>query len=127
MSLNGTMVNAGNDGAGNPQWVPMKGDASGTVCVTSSSIIALTGGQSEAIAISGTSAQCTAITAGSALVTSTVDCFFRQGANPTALSNGTDQLLLGGNTYRISGITSGYELAFITTGASGTVYITPGG
>lgn len=103
------------------------GDASGAASVTAQSVKALSGGQSELISISGTSAQCTAITTGNAVVTPTVDCFFRCAANPTALSNGTDQLLLGGNSYRISGITSGYELAFITTGAAGTVYITPGG
>ena len=99
---------------------------SGAAHVAANSLSALTGGQSSAVSISGTSAQSAAITTGIAVVTPTVDCFFRQGSNPTALSNGTDQLLLGGNTYRISGITSGNELAFITTGATGTVYITPG-
>ena len=91
-----------------------------------SSLKALSGGQSQAVSINGSSAQSAAITTGSAVVTPTVDCFFRADSNPTALSNGTDQMLLGGNQYRIFGITSGHKLAFITTGNSGTVYITPG-
>ena len=91
-----------------------------------SSLKALSGGQSQAVSISGTSAQSTAISGTSAVVTPTVDCFFRADSNPTALSNGTDQILLGGNQYRIFGITSGHKLAFITTGNTGTVYITPG-
>lgn len=96
------------------------------VVMTEGSIRALSGGQSEAKSLSGTSIQSSAITTGSVIVTPTVDCYFRAGSNPTALSNGTDQLLLGGNQYRIIGITSGNKLAFITTGNTGTVYITPG-
>jgi hypothetical protein len=94
--------------------------------VSESSIFANTGGTSQAVSISSVSAQSSAITDGFAVVTPTTDCFFRAGANPTALSNGTDQILLGGNTYRITNITSGHKLAFITTSATGTVYITPG-
>jgi hypothetical protein len=100
----------------------------GAALVSASSLNALSGGQSSAVAISGTTAASAAITAGSVVATPTVDCFFRVGAaTPTAVSNGTDQILLGGNTYRISGITSGHMLAFITTGAAGTVYVSPGG
>lgn len=87
-----------------------------------------TGGLSQVVAISGTSAQSSVLTTVGgvdALVTPTVDCFVRQGANPTALSNGTDMILLGGNTYRLSGIASGNRLAFITSGAAGSVFITP--
>lgn len=91
------------------------------------SIAALTGGQSASVAISSTSAQSAAITTGGALVTPTVDCFMRQGVNPTALSNGTDQLLLANNTYRVGYIENDNKLAFITTAATGSVYITPGG
>lgn len=101
--------------------------ASQTTAVNADSIWSLTGGQSESVAISGTSAQSAAITGTHAVVTPTIDCFFRQGASPTALADGTDQILLGGNQYRISGIVNGNLLAFITTGGTGTVYITPGG
>jgi hypothetical protein len=38
--------------------------------------------------------------------------------------DGTDQIFLGGNTYRVSGIVIGFKLAFKTTGATGSVYIT---
>jgi len=88
-----------------------------------------TGGLSQVVSISSTSAQSSALstTGGVAvLVTPTVDCFVRQGSNPTAVNNGTDMLLLGGNTYRLSGIVNGNKLAFITSGAVGSVYITPG-
>ena len=101
---------------------------SGTVETIEQSITALTGGQSEPISVSTTSAQSSAITSGWAVVTPTIDCFFRQGSGtPTALSNGTDQILLGGNSYRITNITSGNKIAFITASGTGTVYITPGG
>jgi hypothetical protein len=98
----------------------------GAAHVQSQSIVVLTGGQSAAVSISTTSAQSAAITTPSVVVTPTVDCFFRQGANPTALSDGTDQILLATNSYRLSGIVSGNKLAFITASGTGTVYITPG-
>lgn len=99
----------------------------GAAPVVANSVNALVGGQSAAISISSTSAQSSAITTGFVTVTPTVDCFFRQGANPTSLSNGTDDFLLANNKYRISGVPNGNKLAFVTTGAAGTVYITPGG
>lgn len=104
------------------------GDASSSnpIPIAEGSLRALSGGQCQAVSISGTSAQSAAITTGSAVVTPTVDCFFRADSNPTALSNGTDHILLGGNQYRIFGITSGHKLAFITTGATGFVHIAPG-
>lgn len=85
------------------------------------------GGQSETVSISGTSAQSSAIGAGSCTIYSTVDCYYREGSNPTALADGTDDFIPGGNKIRITGILSTNKLAFITGGASGTVYITPGG
>lgn len=99
----------------------------GAAHVTEQSILAsATAGVSEAIALTATaSAVSSAITAGSAVVTPTVDCFFRQAVTPVALLTGVDQILLAGNSYRINGITSGNKLAFISTSA-GTVYVTPG-
>jgi len=91
------------------------------------SIPALAGGQSQALAISSTSNVSSAITAGRATILPTVDCFFRAGVAPTALSDGTDDFLVANNKYRVGGITSGHKLAFKTVAASGTVYITPGG
>lgn len=100
---------------------------SGRVFVVSLNV--LSGGQSTAVAISGTSAQSAAFSfgekTGEVVVTPTVDCFVRQGANPTALANGTDQFLIGGNMYRLEGVEPGNKLAFITSGGTGTVYITP--
>ena len=84
------------------------------------------GGTSQAVAISSTSAQSAAMNSPVALVYATVDCFARRGSNPTALSDGTDQFIPANTLLRISGIERGDKLAFKTTSASGTVYITPG-
>lgn len=96
-----------------------------------------TGGTSQKVAISGTSAQSTALSSQTlsapnsaggldVICTVDVDCFVRQGSNPTAVADGTDQLLLGGNTYRLSGIANGNKLAFITASGAGNAYLTPG-
>ena len=90
------------------------------------------GGANKKFTINGTSAQSQAITSSFALVTPSVDCYFREAANPTAVAPVTDgalgdNLLIAGNQYRIAGITSGNKLAFITTGATGTVEVCPGG
>lgn len=91
------------------------------------SINIIEGGTSEKVSISSTSAASTAIgKAYKAVVTSSVDCFMRAGASPTALSTGVDQFLLAGVAYRVYGLKPGDKLAFITTAASGTVYISPG-
>lgn len=82
-------------------------------------------GLSQALAISSTSAQSAVINSDCAVVTPTVDCFVRHGSNPTATNDGTDLFLLALNTYRLQ-TTKGFRLAFRTTAASGTVYITPG-
>lgn len=83
------------------------------------------GGLSQALAISSTSAQSAAINGGRALIYATTACFARQGSNPTALSNGTDQYIPAGIIFRIY-VPDDAKIAFITTSASGTVYITPG-
>jgi hypothetical protein len=90
------------------------------------SFVASTGGTSEKVAISTANARSSVIASRIAMVTPDVDCFVRQGlATPTAVSDGTDQLLLAGNTYRL-GVTPGNKLAFITATGTGFVYITPG-
>lgn len=85
------------------------------------------GGQSQVVAVSGTSAQSSAISRSKTLyLCSTVDCFVRQGSNPTALSNGTDQFLPAYIPMRFAGFTSGYKVAVIgVSGASGSLYVTP--
>lgn len=89
------------------------------------SVVVDEGGKSQALAISGTSAQSSAINSNYALVTVTTACFARQGANPTATSDGTDIYLAPDTTYRVN-VTKGNKLAFKTSGATGTAYITPG-
>lgn len=89
------------------------------------SIVVDDGGRSQAISISSTSAQSAVINTNSVLVTPTVDVFVRQGANPTALSDGTDILLLASTSYRLA-VTPGKKLAFKTSSATGTVYLTQG-
>lgn len=91
----------------------------------------LEGGQSSTLAISTTSAQSAAFAfpaapAGYVLITVDVNCFVRQGTNPTALSDGTDQILLANNTYRAF-VNNGNKLAFKTASGTGNVYMTPGG
>lgn len=100
--------------------------------------VKLDGGANGAkVAINGTSAQSAALslkltpTAGGAdvrdsvLVYVTVDCFVRNGTNPTAVVD-TDIPLAGGNIYRLSGIKDGEKLAFITSGAAGSAWVYPG-
>ena len=84
----------------------------------------LSGGQSQVVSISTSSAQSTAIPSGSAVLCSTVACWVRQGSNPTALSNGTDQYLPAGMPMRFTGINPGNKIAAISS-ESGSLYITP--
>lgn len=102
--------------------------------ITEISMEILSGGQSQKVAISTASAATAAITAAQiptgrvvipAVVTPDVDCFVRRGAAPTAVSDGTDQLLKAGNAYRCE-MGLGDKLAFITASGSGNVYFTPG-
>lgn len=83
------------------------------------------GGSSQTVAMSTTSAASTAIYAPYIVVYVSADCFARCGASPTALSNGTDQFLVGGNQYRFPWI-DGDKLALIVASGTGTAYITPG-
>jgi hypothetical protein len=80
---------------------------------------------SSKLAVNATSAQSAVFTATSYLVTTDVDVFVTTGASPTALADGTDQILLAGNSYRILPLIVGERFAFITSGGSGNVYLTP--
>ena len=68
-----------------------------------------------------------AINSTSAVVTLTENGFITKGSSPVAVGDGTDQYLLANVSYRITGITSGEQLAFYGDGTAGLVYITPGG
>jgi hypothetical protein len=103
------------------------------VNVTEISIGLTAGGTSQKLAISTTSAQSAAAAAASTenkgapikyLVTPDVNCFVRKAADPTAVSDGTDQILVANQTYRVE-LMDGEKMAFITASGSGNVYITP--
>lgn len=89
------------------------------------SVVALKGGTCEAVAVSTTSAESAAITSGRVVLYSSVECFFRQGSNPTALATGVDQILPASTMLRVVDIESGNKLAFKTASGTGTVYIAP--
>lgn len=98
------------------------------------SIEILSGGQSSLISISTTSAQGPVVVAPTnhpanvpvkCLITPTVDCYVRQGSNPTALSDGTDQILKANLTYRTE-ILPGNRIAAITASGTGSINFTPG-
>lgn len=94
--------------------------------ITAVSMIALKGGESQKISITNTSTQTSQINTGFVIITPTVDCFFRQGVNPIALNDGTDQFLQANNSYRIGQIIKGNLISFIAESSSGTVYVSPG-
>jgi hypothetical protein len=94
------------------------------------SVVPMEGGTSVLLTLAAnTSQQYTpaAAVAGQALyitLFADVDCFIRQGANPTALADGADQILPANNMYRIGPIAPGNRLAIISASV-GSVYITP--
>lgn len=88
-------------------------------------VLDLAAGKSQKIAVSTTSAQSAAINASTCSIYTDVDCYIRQGANPTALADGTDQFVPAGTFVRLTGLATGNKLAIIAT-ASGTVHLTPG-
>jgi hypothetical protein len=93
------------------------------------SFVASLGGNSQKLALSTSSAQSATLGAGSTgtmtvLFTTDVDCFYRQGSNPVAVSDGTDQLIVSECTYRVQ-VLCGNKLAFVTASGTGNAYITP--
>jgi hypothetical protein len=85
----------------------------------------LAGGTSQKVATSTTSAQSAAV--GSTTVDVVVDAltFVRRGSNPTALSDGTDQVLIPNKLYRMVGHLATDKFAFIVPSGTGNAYITP--
>lgn len=88
-------------------------------------ILDLVPGKSQKVVVSSTSAQSAAIESTSCVVYSDVDCYVRQGSNPTAVADGADQFIPAGAFIRLSGITRGNKLAFISL-TGGLVHLTPG-
>jgi hypothetical protein len=106
--------------------------------ITEISVEVLSGGQSIKIATSTTSAPAGGTTAAtlptnavkgapiSYLVTPDATCFVRKGTGTvTAVSDGTDQIMLANNSYRVE-LMEGEKLAFILASGTGNVYMTPG-
>lgn len=92
----------------------------------------LSGGQSSKVAISTTSAQSAVFNGNQSgnipdnySITPDVTCFVRMGVNPVAVSDGTDQILFAGSTYRVQPCPQGQRFAFITSTGTGNVYLTP--
>lgn len=76
-------------------------------------ILPLVPGQGQKLAVSSTSAQSAALESTSCVVYSDVDCYVRQGSNPTAVADGSDQFIPAGAFVQLAGITKGNKLAFI--------------
>jgi len=98
------------------------------------SIEALSGGQSVKVATSTTSAQLPVVALPTnhpegvpVKCTVVVDAvsFFRKGVNPTAVLDGTDQILLANTLYRVE-LLEGERLAVIAATGTGNAYFTPG-
>ena len=87
--------------------------------------LSLPAGISQKITVTTSSAQTAAIAANSATIYSTVNVFVRQGTNPTAVADGTDQFIPADTFISLEGLTAGNKIAIIGEG-SGTAYITPG-
>lgn len=92
-----------------------------------------TGATSQKVAMSTTSAQSAAAASTATeskgmplkyVITPDANCFVRKGANPTALSDGTDQYLVANQSYRVE-LMDGEKMAFIVASGTGNVYITP--
>ena len=88
-------------------------------------LLPLVPGQGQKLVVSSTSVQSTALESTSCVVYSDVDCYVRQGSNPTAVADGADQFIPAGAFVRLGGITRGNKLAFISL-TNGLVHLTPG-
>lgn len=97
--------------------------------------MAMSGGQSSKVVTSTTSAQSAAIAQPasvqngapvSVLITCDALTFGRYGENPTAVSDGTDQVFVANAPYRVQ-VMPGGKFAFIVPAATGNVYLTPEG
>lgn len=95
---------------------------------------ALAGATSSKIATSTSSAQGPVIVNPSSipagcpvkcLITCDVLTFGRKGTNPTALSDGTDQVFVANVPYLVE-LMAGERMAFIVPTGTGNVYFTPG-
>jgi hypothetical protein len=95
---------------------------------------ALSGGQSQKVALSTTSAQTAAVSTPTGLPVGvpikcllTLDAagFIRKGADPTAVSDGTDQYVPANTPFRVE-LMAGEKVAAILGTGTGNMYFTPG-
>ncbi len=94
--------------------------------VSEESFTLYSGGISQQVAMTTASAQSSVITNSKTLyVVATAACFVRQGTNPTAVSDGTDQYIPANVPMRLAGFATGNRLACIVPTGTGTLYITP--
>ncbi len=96
------------------------------------STIPQTSANSQKLAVTAATVHSAAIASNmstNAVITTDTDCYMRMTAasDTVVASDGTDQLLLAGNQYRVGPIPNGYYLHFIRKTADGSVHITPGG
>ena len=87
--------------------------------------LSIPAGISQKVTVSTTSAQSAAIAANSVTIYATVNVYVRQGSNPTAVSDGTDQFIPAETFVSLEGLITGNKLAIIGEG-SGIAYLTPG-
>lgn len=73
------------------------------------------------VSVSGTSAQSVVLSGADVVVLPTIDCFVIRGKNPTATTACLP--LLANVHWRLTGIQPDEKLAFITSGGTGTVYV----
>ena len=97
-----------------------------TALARESSMTINSGNTSQSVAMSTTAASSTAIDADSLVIYVSADCFVRAGLNPTAVSTGVDQFLIGANQIRIEPWIAGNKLSLVMASGTGTAYITPG-
>lgn len=101
--------------------------------ITSISAEALAGGTSSKVALSVTSAQGPVIALATnhpkgapvkCLITLDAAGFIRKGANPTAVSDGTDQYVPASTPFRVE-LMEGERVACILASGTGNMYFTP--
>lgn len=88
-------------------------------------VLNLAAGRGQKISVSTVSAQSAVLTDSSCVVHTSVDCYVRQGADPTAVADGSDQFIPAGALIRLGGLARGNRLAIIAV-TSGTVHLMPG-
>lgn len=83
------------------------------------------GGQSQKVTVTGTSAKSTELNCKTVVLCSDTDCFIRQGMEPVALSDGTDQFLPAYTIVRFYNYHPANKIGVISNGTNGSLFITP--